>query len=144
MTNLTHDAQFIRAATAAAAGTSTITTSIIDLKAFDGCVFMASLGDVADTAEVALTVQHGDEADGSDMANTAVAIVFTADATSADNGLLIAEIFRPNHRYVRAVLTRGVADAALDGILAILTDPKQAPVTQGDDVLAKAFGLSPD
>jgi hypothetical protein len=143
MTNLIHDSKFIRVASSATAGTSTVTTDVVDMKGFDGCVFLALLGDIVDTSELTLTVQHGDEADGSDMADTTVTATYTADATDADDDVLAVEIFRPIKRYVRATLDRGIANATVGGVVAIQTDAKNRPTTHDDTVLDTGFGLSP-
>ena len=62
--------------------------------------------------------------DGADLAGSAVSI-----ADSDDNKLLVLDIHRPAERYVRAVVTRGTADATIDGVIAILYGPR-APAGQ--------------
>jgi hypothetical protein len=142
-TNLTSDATFDRVAAAAAAGTSTITTDTVDLKEHDGVTFAVLLGDVSDTSVITATIQHGDESDDSDMADTGVTSTFTAGASDADNNVLLVEAVRPLKRYCRVTVDRATANAAIDGVLAILTDPTEAPVTQSDDVLDTGFAASP-
>lgn len=141
-TNFNSNFKMSRVENSGTAGLVTLVTDVVDMDGFDGCAFVALLGNVADTSALTLTVQHGDASDGSDMADTTVAATFTADATSADNKVLSAEVFRPLKRYLRATLA-ATANADVDGILAIQTDPTNAPVTQGTTVAATAFGLHP-
>ena len=63
--------------------------------------------------------------DAADLAGSAVSI-----ANSDDNKLLVLDIHRPAERYVRAIVTRGTADATIDGVIAILYGPRVLPVTQ--------------
>lgn len=141
--NLLKDALFTRVENAATADTTALTSDVIDMKGYDGCTFIALLGDVTDTSALELVVQQGDESDGSDAADTTVSATFTAGASDADNNVLAVEILRPSKRYVRAKLVRGTANAVVDGILAIQTDPARTPVTQSAGVIASAIGLTP-
>jgi len=145
MINLLKESKLTRVNNAAAAGTTTITTDVIDMAGFDGCTFLAALGDVTDTSALELVAQHGDASDGSDMADVETATVsHTADATDADNMLLAVEVMRPQKRYVRAKLVRGTANAVVDGIFAVQTNPAEAPTTHDSStVLGTAFALSP-
>ncbi len=63
--------------------------------------------------------------------------------TQAANNILAVEIARPIKRYVRVTLTRATANAAVDGIVAVQSNPAEAPVTQDASVLATDFALSP-
>ena len=140
-TNLLKDTKITRVEASATAGQTTLTTDTLDMKEFDGCTFIAALGDVTDTAVVTLTIQTGDASDGSDAADTGIIATFTAGASDADSKLLVAEIVRPLKRYVTATLDRGTANAVVDGIFAIQTDPTRKPTTQSSDVIASDFGL---
>ena len=129
---------------AAAAGQTTLTSDVIDMKGFDGVTFIAFLDDVLDTAVLTLQAQQGDQSDGSDATNLAgVAASFTADPTNADDNMLAVEVARPTKRFVRVTLTRATANAAVDGIIAVQSNPAEAPVTQDASVLATDFALSP-
>lgn len=142
-TNLISNTKIARVENAASAGTSTLTSDVVDVKHFDGCTFIALLGDVTDTAALELVVQHGDAADGSDAADTTTSAAFTAGASDADNKLLAVEIIRPVKRYVRAKLVRGTANAVVDGIVAVVTDPHSVPTTADATVIGSAVGASP-
>ena len=129
---------------AAAAGQTTLTSDVVDMKSFRNCAFLALLGDVSDTSVLTLTLQLGDESDGSDMADTELAATFTAGASDADSKLLAVECQSPAKRYVRAKLTRGTANAVLGGIIAIQSQPHTLPTTQDATVIASDFEVAPD
>ena len=142
--NFLTNSKLTRVEPAAAAAQTTLTSDVIDMQSFDGVVFIAFLGDVLDTAVLTLQAQQGDQSDGSDATNLAgVLATFTADATSADNNMLAVEIARPTKRFLRVTLTRATANAAVDGIVAVQSNPAEAPVTQDASVLATDFALSP-
>ena len=129
---------------AAAAAQTLLTSDVVDMAGFDSLTFIAFLGDVLDTAVLTLQAQQGDQSDGSDATNLAgVLATFTADATSADNNMLALEVARPTKRFLRVTLTRATANAAVDGIIAVQSNPAEAPVVQDASVLATKFALSP-
>lgn len=141
--NLVTDSKITRVENAAVAAQTAVDTDVLDMSGYDSVTFVALLGDVDNGSVLGLTIQHGDLANGSDQASTTAAATWTADATNADNKVLIVEAVRPIKRYVRARLTRTTANAALDGIVAIQTGPAYAPGTQGDTVIASAAAMAP-
>ena len=142
--NFLANSKLTRVEPAAAAGQTLLTSDTVDMKGFDNASFIALLGDVTDTSVLTLQAQHGDQSDGSDATNLAgVAASFTADPTNADNNMLAVEIARPTKRFLRVTLTRATANAAVDGIVAVQSNPAEAPVTQDASVLATDFALSP-
>ena len=70
-------------------------------------------------------------------------ITFTADATSADSKLLVIDLSHPHERYIRAVVTRTVANSAIGAIIALLYDPHNLPTTQDATVIASTLIVSP-
>lgn len=125
---------------AAAAAQTALESDVVDMKGFDGATFVGVLGDVTATCVLTLTIQHGDLADGSDMVNTAIAATFVAGASDADSAALAVEGFHPTKRFCRAVLTRTTANAAVNSIVCIQSQPKTAPVTQDASIIASDFG----
>lgn len=145
MKNLLPNSKIKRVANAAAAGTSTITSSVYDTEGVDAVTFLAFLGDVTSGSVLTFKLQHGAQADGSDMADLPDALVsHTADASDADNKVLALEAIRPLKRYMRAQLVRGTANAVLDGIVAIGTCPAVAPTEHDASVLESKSVLHPE
>ena len=102
---------------------------------------MPPLGTLASGAVTGMKAQQGNQANLSDAADLAGTAVSIADAE--DNELLVLDIYRPGERYVRAVVTRGTADATIDGVIAIQYGPRVLPVTQDATVAAIATHVSP-
>ena len=121
---------------AASAGQTTLDSDVVDMKGFNSVCFLALLGDVSDGSVLTLTIQHGDESGGGDMESTTIVATFTAGASDADSKILAVEGFNPTKRYARARLARGTANAILGGIIAIRSNAKLMPVTQGATVIA--------
>lgn len=124
--NLLRHIDVRRAANAAAAGTSAVNGTVIDMLGYESIAFVAAFGTLTATQVTGIKVQHGDASDGSDMADLAG----SASGNLADtdgNKLLLGEIYRPRKRYVRCVVTRGTANAVLDGVIALLYRAETTP-----------------
>ena len=128
---LSNNVNVIRDANAAAAGITAVNGSVIDMGAdggWDDITGIALLNALTATQATSLKCQQGTLANGSDMADIAGAA--TANAADADsNKLLVLDVHKSliTMRYVRFVLNRGTANAALDGILAIQNRGKKVP-----------------
>lgn len=139
MTSLLKDTKFTRVSAAAAAGQTDVASSILDMAGFDGVLFVALLGDVTDTSVLTLTAQQNTANSTSGMAALTGTATFTAGASDADSKAMILDVIRPVERYVRAVLSRGTANAAVDGILAIQYRAGTKPCTQDASVIASSL-----
>ena len=141
--HLNSDTKTIRVANAAAAGTSDVNSTVVDMAGWGAVKFTALLGALTATQVTKLKAQQGDAADGSDMADVGGAV--TDAAADADgNKLLVLDVSRGllTKRYVRAVLDRGTANAVLDGIIAELYLPRSIPVT-ADATVSRAKNAAP-
>ena len=132
MTNLARNVRIARALNAVAAGQTDQNGAIIDMANYEGVVFIAVLGTLASGAVTGLKVQMGNESNLSDAADLVGTAVSMAD--SDDNKLLVLDIHRPAERYVRAVVTRGTADATIDGVIAIQYGARLLPASQDSTV----------
>ncbi|HEY9060958.1 MAG TPA: hypothetical protein VIO64_10730 [Pseudobacteroides sp.] len=136
--SLVKNCSFEAAMNNTAAGTGdTLNGDIIDLGTggnFDSVLFVAKLGDCADTAVGTLKAYCGDASDVADGAYKAVTAAFTATATNSDNKLVILDVVKPGKRYVRPDFVRATANIAVESIIAIKYNSKSYPVTQGTDV----------
>ncbi len=143
MENMLKDCVVTRVSNDAVAATTTVTSSVLDMAGFDGVMFIALVGDVTSTSVITLTAKENTANSTSSPTPTSVSGgatgAFTADATSADNGVFIVDVIRPSKRYVYCTLARGTANAVVDGILAIQYRAKNKPVTQPASVLASAL-----
>ena len=121
---------------ATVAGTAdTLNGDILDLANDDSVLLIAILGDVTTTAVLTLKAYCGDAPALGDGAYKTATATVTADATSADNKLLVLDVIKPGKRYVRADLVRATANAVIDGIIAIRYNARNIPTTQPADVV---------
>jgi len=138
--SLLADTKIIRVSNGAAAGTSAVTSSVVDMQGYQGICFIASLGTVVDASVLTLTVNENTA--NSTSSPTPVAVTggatqaFTASTSS--NTDLIVDVVRPKDRYVYCVLTRTAQNATVNAIYAILYKANTRPVTQTTNILASA------
>lgn len=140
--SLIHDVKISVVAAAAAAAQTDVTSSVLDMQGYDGVMFVALTGDVAATSALQLTA-YGNSANSTSSPTPVEQVAtdaFTATATSADSKALIVDVHEPALRYVFAELTRGTADAAVGGIIAIQYKAALKPTAQDATVIASAVG----
>lgn len=143
--NFLTDMKFIAVENAAVAGTSLLTTDVVDTQGFDSIAFIVKLGDVTATSVLTLTGKTNTANSTSSPTPTTLSttVTFTADATSADEKLLILDLNKPRQQYVFATLTRATANAVVDGIFAVLYNAGDKPLTVDATVVASAFVNDP-
>lgn len=137
---LLDEIKITRVSNAAAAGTSDVNGTGVDMQGFDGVLFVAALGALSATQVTSLKAQSSSD-DGSTDAYADISGAVTAAAADGDsNKLLVLDVHHPLERYVRPVLDRGTANAVLDGIIAIQYRGNR-PTTNGSTV-SSAVGYS--
>lgn len=146
--NLLKDAKVVRVANAAAAAQTALDTAVVDTQGYDSVAFVALLGDVTATSILTLTAKTNTASSTSSPTPVTLAEAtttpFTAAAADADNKLLIVDVNKPRARYVFATLTRTVANAVVDGVIAILYNKHDRPLSAQDaSVLASVFANDP-
>lgn len=132
-------AEFIDSSPYTAAGTTDINGNTIDMDDAFGCVFVASMGTITDTAVGGLKVQEAD--DGSTW--TDVTGATQAHATTGDSDkIIIVQVRRPSFtkRYIRGVVERGTANSVLNACIAVKYGQNAKPVTQGDNSSTTVVG----
>lgn len=138
-THLMSNTQTCRCSNAAAAGTSAINGTVLDMTGYDAVRGIALLGTLTSTQVTKLKAQQGDASDGSDMADISGAV--TPAAADADsNKILILDVNRESitKQYVRFVVVRGTANAVLDGLIADRYQCRTLPQTQSDSTVSQA------
>jgi len=128
---------------ATAAGTDdTLSGDILDLQDCDSVTGIAILGDVTTTSVVTLKAYTGDESALGDGAYETVNATVTADATSADNKLLILDVVKSGKRYCRFDIVRATANAVVDGVVGIRYNFRTIPTTQSTDVVSSNISVN--
>lgn len=120
----------IRASNAVVAGLTVVNSSVVDTAGAESVLFVVSFGAITATAVTSIKAQQGAQAnlsDAADLAGTAITVPDTAS-----NKIYLLELIQPRKRYVRAVVTRGTANSAIDSIAAILFRPRKAPPAAQD------------
>jgi len=139
--NLLHEVKVTRVQNAAAVGTTTLTSSAVDMANWDGVMFVLAFGAITDgtPAVKARQGQLSNMSDAADLAGT-----LTAGAITDDTKLLALDIYRPLERYVDAQIVRGGATGAVvDGMIAIQYRGRVKPPVQDATVAASEAHTSP-
>lgn len=131
MLNLLNNCVITRVSNAAAAGTSDINCTSVDMAGYDAVTFIASFGTLTSTQVTSLKLQHSDDNSSfSDVTSGATSALADGDS----NKLLVASYLKPTKRYVRVVVDRGTANAVVDGVIALQHRARSIPVTQSSTV----------
>lgn len=137
MKQFQEEIKIMRVMNAVAAGTSVQTSSAVDMAADGGwqsCEFVLLVGALTATQTTSIKAQQSSDDGGSDdytdLANTKTANFADGDG----NKLARLEIVDPAKRYLKAVVVRGVANAVIDGVIAILRRSRAAPISQHSTV----------
>jgi hypothetical protein len=116
--------------TAAGASAQTaITSSAVDTAGFAGVRFLVLIGPVTAGAVTSIKLQQSDDDAAADAYSDIVGSSQTI-ADSADNTHIYSDIFHPQKRYLKLVVTRGTQDATIGGVVAELYGASTLPVTQ--------------
>ena len=136
--NLGYNAYFARVSNTVANGSSNVNCNSFDMVGnfggpFDSIAAIAAIQALTSTQNTVLKLQGcNDNSTWVDLANT-------HQGPPQDNAgapLLITDVFRPQCRYVRAVVERATANAILDGVFMIAYNAHSLPVTTQDATVA--------
>lgn len=127
-----------RVSNAVAAGTTDSNSSSVDMAGFDAVRFIVLLGTLTSTQVTKLLIQQSDDDSTFETIATSNA---AADADS--NKMFISDVYRPEKRYVRAVVDRGTANAVIDGVIAEQYEARDMPVTNGTTVIQTQKSVTP-
>lgn len=116
----------IRVMNAVAAGTSAQTSSVIDTAGYDGVKINTAFGAITTGAVTSVKIQQSSD-DGvadaySDLEGSSVTV-----ADDDDNQVVIHDIYRPQKRYLKVVVSRATQNAVIDGITAMRYGAKKLP-----------------
>jgi len=136
--------------TGTAAGTTSIncpSSSGVDMSqdgGYHGIRFWALIGTLSATQVTKIKLQGSpDGVDYTTLGGDLLASASPAMADADSNKLLIADCYRPIHRYMRAVIVRGTANAVITGVVAELYDPIKEPTSADTSVSATSSTISP-
>lgn len=119
----------LRPSNAVAAGTTAINGDGVDLANYEGVKFYFLFGTITATAVTSCKAQQSSDDDDADAyADIEGSAVDVAD--DDDNQVVVIDVKRPRERYVRPVVSRGTANAVLDGIIAVRYGPRSVPTSE--------------
>jgi cytochrome c-type biogenesis protein CcmH/NrfF len=130
-----------RVMNAVAAGTTLQTGTTLDMQGFEGVMFTALFGTLTASAVTGIKVQQGSASDMSDAADLLGSALAIPEADN--NKMLITEIYKPTKRYVRCLVTRGTANAVIDGVIAQQFGARVEPPVNGTTVSGSEYSISP-
>ena len=131
---LLSNTKITRVMDAKAAGAAAVNSTAVDMQNYEGVLFIAAFGTLADDQETSIEAQQATASAGTftDLSGTTVGDMEDDD----DNQLLILDIKNPTERYVRCTVNRATANAVIDGVIAVQYGPRKKPTTQGSTVSA--------
>lgn len=139
--NLINEVQIDRVMNAVAAGVTNQNGSVSDMQGYDGIMYIAFFGAITATGVQGLKAQQGVQPDLSDGADLAGSLVAVPDTGS--NKCAVLDVYRPQERYLRPVVTRATANAVIDGVVAIKYKARSKPTVQAATVAASKLIVSP-
>jgi hypothetical protein len=121
------------------AGSSTLTSGVLDMSGFETAVFSILIGSLtAGQTKGTIQVYAGNLANGSDAALLAGASITIQDA---DTGKLeVIEVFRPTgFRYLELVITRNTQAAAISSAVVTQYHSKKPPESDDATTVAQTY-----
>lgn len=140
--SLLREAKVTRVSASAAAAQTDVTSSAVDTKGFEGCLFIVAMGAITGSAVTSAHVEQCDTSGGSytELDDTEITI-----ADDDDGKLVLIDVKNTSERYLKCVVDRGTEDAVVDGIIAIQYGAAAVPTTHdATTVIDSAFALTPD
>lgn len=128
--------------TGATAETTALTTDIIDMSGWEGVEFIVVTQDVTSGSVLGLTVRQNTANSTTGMAALSGSVTFTAGASSADQKLMIVDLYKPRERYLDANVTRTTANAIIGAVIARQYQGRKGAVTQSTSHVVTSAVLS--
>lgn len=133
------EVRYVNAPVSAANNTDDNST-IIDMAGYESAMFIVGITDSVAGGVATLKIEEND--DNSDSGMTAVtgasATVTSAVNDDVNGTVLVAEISKPDKRYVQAVITSATQNIAFGDTIVVLK-PKRLPAEQGSTVSDTAY-----
>ncbi|MCX5646518.1 MAG: hypothetical protein NTZ17_17835 [Phycisphaerae bacterium] len=124
-------------------GEGTITSAVCDTAGYDSVTYIVFVGTVTGSGTVSAQVWQDTALAMNVDLDAATGAVAALVGSAASDTVLAIEVYRPVDRWQEIIITRGVANSIVLGILAILRDPTTLPVVQGAAVSDSTFVASP-
>jgi hypothetical protein len=121
----------------------TLNGTVVDMAGFDSVTFIVAVGAITGAGTAACTVQQGAASNLSD-AKALTGATHTFSSSTDSNKCAVIEVNRPTDRYVRLSIVRGgSANSVIDSVVAIQSNARSVPVTNGATVDGTVCVTSP-
>lgn len=108
-------------------------TTAVDMLGFDSCVFTCIVGAITGSGTVNMAIyQSADDVTYNAIPECAA----QADLSADSDKLLSIEVVKPTDRYLKATITRKIANSILGGVITIRHKARKAPITQNASMYA--------
>src|SRR5438309_5079829 len=136
--NLSKDVKVTVVSAAAVAAQTAVNSAIVDMSEYDGVMFLAVLDSAVSTSAISLKAQQNTLNQTTGMADITATGTATYTGTGSETAgfAFLVDVFRPQQRFVRAVLTRTTANAVVDCIIAIQYKSGKKPTVRDITVSA--------
>ncbi len=136
--SFTKGSKTIVLSTGAAAGTTAVNATAVDMLGYEAVRAMVLLGTLTATQVTSLKAQGSNTNNGSDWVDLGGTKV--GPAADADGGkLLILDLYRPAYRYILFVVSRGTANAVISSIIGEVYVAANEPVAKVATVAAQTI-----
>lgn len=142
--HLTDLVKTINVSLATVAGTSTVTSSVVDMTGYNACRFVCTTGDATSGTVLTLTVKSNtaNSTSSPTPVTEASSTVTSASATDCDEKILIVDVIKPGGKYVFATLGRSTQNCVMNSMVCELYNAKALPVTADATVVASSKAVS--
>lgn len=125
-----------------AAGTTNVSSDIVDTQGYDGVRFIIGFGAIVSGAATSIKARQGNASNLSDAADLEGTAQTVADTD--DNLQRICDIYRPRERYVQLQTLRATQNSTIDYLIVELYNKVgKIPVTQDASVAGLEKFVSP-
>lgn len=122
---------------AVVAGTSDVTSDVVDMSGYDAARVIVLTGDATSGSVItAILKSNSASSTSSPTPVTEASATYTAGASDADVKALTVDVVRPTGRYVFAVVTRATQNCVINGIVIELYRARSVPITQDATVIS--------
>ena len=125
----------------AAGTTDTLVSDAVDTLGYESIRALLLVGTLTATAVTDLRAKQCDTTGGTyaDLLATKVSLT----AATHDNKVASLEIIQPRERFLKFETNRATANAVIDGLIVILSNPRKGPVTADGTIIGSEGHVSP-
>lgn len=124
----------IRVLNGVVAGTSAQTSSVIDTAGYDGVKIYSAFGTITAGAVTSVKLQQSSDDGSADAYSDLEGSSITVNDDD-DNQVVVHDLYRPQKRYIKVVISRATQNAVIDGVLAVRYGAKKLPATNDSSTI---------